>query len=94
MADEAKVTVVFMIRNKSGAYEPQEFHNIQVNAKAPVKRLLPDLVAAFPEFNLEASEVELLVQASDGSSLSSVAIEDGCRLVVFPKYGGGPLVRR
>ena len=94
MADEANVTVVFMLPTAAGAYETREFKSVTVNAQAPIRRLLPEIIAAFPEVNVDSGEVDLLVQASDGSNLSNVSIEDGCRLVIFPKYGGGPLVRR
>lgn len=92
--EEALVTVVFMTPTKSGAYKPQEFKNVTVNARAPIKRLLPELIDAFPEVNVDASDVDLLVQAPDGSSLSNMSIQDNCRLVIFPKYSSGPLVRR
>lgn len=94
MNEEAVVSVVFMVPTKHGSYSAKEFRNVTVNARAPVKRLLPELVAAFPEVGMDSDEVDLLVQAPDGSSLSSVAIQDNCRLVIFPRYSSGPLVKR
>ena len=92
MPEEAVVTIVFMLRTKDGTYQPHEFRNITVNARASIKQLLPELIAAFPEVNLDSSDVDLLVQAPDGSNLSNVSIENGFRLVIFPKYG--QLVKR
>ncbi|PWH14134.1 MAG: hypothetical protein DDG60_08690 [Anaerolineae bacterium] len=92
--EEAKVTVIFMLPTKNGGYSPQEFSNVIVNARAPVKRLLPELLAAFPEVKMDADEVDLLVQVPDGQNLLNASIQDGCRLVVFPKYGNSPLVKR
>lgn len=94
MADEAKVTVVFMIPQKGGSYKPQEFRNVIVNARAPAKKLASALLQSFPEVDFGDEEADLLVQAPDGSPLSNVAIQDGSRLVVFPKYGAEPLVKR
>ncbi len=84
MLDEVKVTVVFMVPSKNGSYSPQEFKNVIVNTRAPIKRLLPELISAFQdEVKMDAEEVDLLVQAPDGASLSNIAIQDGYRLVVF-----------
>ena len=94
MNEEAKVTIVFMLPTKNGAYKAQEYKNVMVNSRAPIKRLLPELVEAFPEVNLDAADVDLLVQAPDGSSLSNMSIQDNCRLVIIPKYSNGPLVKR
>ncbi len=93
--EEAIVTVVFMIPTKTGAYTAKEFRNVTINARAPVKHLLPALIEAFPEVGVDADDVDLLVQAPDGSSLSNVAIQNNSRLVIVPRYyGSGPLVKR
>jgi hypothetical protein len=94
MSEESNVTVIFMVPQRGGAYEAKEFHNVTVNSRAPVKKLIPALLETFPEANFGEDEADLLIQAPDGSSLSNVTIQDGSRLVIFPKYGSGPLVKR
>jgi hypothetical protein len=94
MAD-VDVTVVFMIPGANNSYTKMEFSDVTINSSAPPQKLIPALVNAFPEARAAGfdEEAELLVQAPDGSPLTNVSIRQGCRLLLFPKYGGD-IVRR
>jgi len=94
MAAESKVTVVFLVPTESGGYKTLEFPNVTVNAHAPIERIKPALLSAFPEADMgNPQDVDIMVQALDGSNLSNVSIQDQSRIVLFPKYTG-PLVKR
>ena len=95
MSDKAIVTVVFMIFQPKGGYKTMEFSDVEVNTRAPIKKLLPALLKAFhAETGLEDDEdVDLYVQAPDGTNLAAVNISDGCRLMIISKFNDD-LVRR
>jgi hypothetical protein len=94
MAEEIKVTVIFLIPTDSGGFQPQKFYNVIVNTRATIERLKPALIKAFPEVDIgNPQDVELMIQAPDGSNLSNVPIQDQSTIVIYPKYSG-PLVKR
>jgi hypothetical protein len=93
MADEVSVTIVFLLPNDSGGYSTKEFPDIVVNTRAPVKRLIQAILNEFQEFDFSVDDVDMMVQISDGSTLSSVNIKEGSRIVLMPKFTG-PLVKR
>jgi hypothetical protein len=87
------VSVIFMIPKGRNTYQKMEFPNVTINSSAPVNKLIPALVNAFPEAGFDG-DAELLVQAPDGSPLTNMRLEQGCRLVLFPKYPDDIVKRR
>lgn len=95
MAD-VDVNVVFMVPAGNNTYKKIEFTDVTINSNAPPQKLIPALVNAFPEARQAGfdEDAELLVQAPDGSPLTSMTIRQGSRLVLFPKYGDDIVKRR
>ncbi len=92
--DEVKVTIVFLLPKANGVYETKEFPGIVINTNAPFPKLKKAIIEAFPEVDIsDADNVQLMVQASDGSPKSGVRIREGDRIVIMPTYTG-PIVKR
>lgn len=90
---DVDVTVVFMIPKGNNTFRKLEFPDVTINSSAPVNKLIPALVNAFPEAGFD-EDAELLVQAPDGSPLTNMRIQEGSRLFLFPKYSDDIVKRR
>ena len=85
---EVTVTILLLLPSSNGGYDQKEFRGVVVNTDASVKRILQEISSALPKYNLNPAETDMMVRAPDGSTLSSVNIQEGSKIVLMPRFTG------
>jgi hypothetical protein len=93
-ADEVTVTIVFLIPSSGDVYRTLEFSNITINTNAPFPKIKQAILDSFPEVQISnPADVQMMIQASDGTPKTGAQIRDNDRIVIMPTYTG-PIVKR
>lgn len=85
---EVTVTIVLLRPREDGGYDTEEFPDVIVNTQASVRRITQEIAKELAEYNLAADDLEMMVRAPDGSTLSNVSIQEGSKIVLMPRFTG------